>query len=295
MNDKDIVVGQPIPWSLYTEQYSLLLSEGDVVRDEKHRSELLANGAYRELTWEQSSTTETTQSTAETADANTPFTFEDMRLKVEDRLQLEPPSQLSSERFAVKVIGYLKGVSLLVTAPIGADGLRVLLKEKDNVIMRSFSGISAFAFACTIKRIVNVPFGYLHLSFPEVIQGIKIRKTPRVKTNIITVVQNASAVPTTQKSAVISDISTDGVSLVSAQSLGNKGDILQLAFRVQIHNVDAYLTVNGVIRAVTSDNESGAKTSVLHGIQFQDLQPNDCVVLQSMIYQQMIENPQKVI
>jgi hypothetical protein len=30
---------------------------------------------------------------------------------------------------------------------------------------------------------------------------------------------------------------------------------------------------------------------VNHGVQFQDLRPNDSMILQSMIYQQMIEQP----
>jgi hypothetical protein len=41
----------------------------------------------------------------------------------------------------------------------------------------------------------------------------------------------------------------------------------------------------------SDENKSGL---IRHGIEFQDLPPNDSVVLQSMIYQQMIENPQNV-
>ena len=34
---------------------------------------------------------------------------------------------------------------------------------------------------------------------------------------------------------------------------------------------------------------------VRHGIEFQDMPPNDSVILQSLIYQQMIENPHKLV
>ena len=103
------------------------------------------------------------------------FTFDDLRLNVEDRLQLEPRSQFTHERFVVKVIGYIKGASLLVTAPIGSNGLRLPLQEKEEVIMRSFSGKNAFAFVSTILGINYQTFEYLHLSIPDTIQGIKIR------------------------------------------------------------------------------------------------------------------------
>ena len=53
-NKNEIVAGKPVPWSLYDQEYLLLLSEGDLVRDEKHREELLSIGSYRELSWESS-------------------------------------------------------------------------------------------------------------------------------------------------------------------------------------------------------------------------------------------------
>jgi hypothetical protein len=56
------------------------------------------------------------------------------------------------------------------------------------------------------------------------------------------------------------------------------------------------LSLKGVIRAViNSDADAASKQPLIrHGIEFQDLQSNDSVVLQSMIYQQMIENPDKL-
>ncbi len=225
------------------------------------------------------------------------FSFDDMRLKVEDKLQLEPPAQLSRERFSVKIIGFLRGISLLVTVPITSNGLRLQLRESEKVIMRSFSGQNAFGFACTIERIIKLPYEYMHLSFPNVIQGLVIRKDPRVKSRIIATVQDSKYDSTGQISALISDISANGVSLDSARPLGDKGDTIRLSFRVQLHRIDAFLSVKGVIRAVLSVDPADASSSGLirHGIEFQDLQPNDSVILQSMIYQQMIENPHKLI
>jgi c-di-GMP-binding flagellar brake protein YcgR len=309
-SSSEIVIGKPLPWSIYNQEYLLLLSEGDIVRDDHHRDELISAGPYRELSWEsagskggtdQSSVASidigTLPNSSETNESNSVFTFDDLKLKVEDRLQLEPPSQLARERFSVKVIGYLRGASILVTAPIAANGLRLQLMENEKVVMRSFSGQNAFGFACTIERIIKIPYEYIHLSFPDNIQGIKIRKAPRIKTRIIASIQYSSSDSATKVSALISDVSANGVSLESKQSLGAKGDILFLAFRVQLHNVDAYLSVKGIIRAILSADtspETQKNGHIRHGIEFQDLQPNDSVVLQSMIYQQMIENPHNV-
>jgi len=308
VNSNEIVAGKPIPWALCDQDQNPLLAAGEMVRDETHKDALLAAGAYRELSWETSDGDgKNTGSSAPAEEAPTElpsgakadprFTFDDMKLKAEDRLQLEPPAQLARERFSVKVIGYLRDASLLVTVPITANGLRLQLVENEKVVMRSFSGQNAFGFACTIQRIIKIPYEYMHLSFPTQIQGIMIRKAPRIKTRIIATIQNTSAGSEGQISALISYISANGVSLETKKSLGDKGATLSFAFKVQLHNVDAFLSVKGVVRAVIhSDTADAAKTGLIrHGIEFQELQPNDCVVLQSMIYQQMIENPHMVV
>lgn len=224
------------------------------------------------------------------------FTFDDMKLRVEDRLQLEAPDRLGGGRFPVKLVGFLKGASLLVTTPITAKGIRLPLLESEKVIMRSFCGQNAFAFTCTLKRTDKITNEYLHLSFPENIDGRLVRKAPRIKTSIIAAIQDGEAGTTGQISALISDISAKGVSLEAKRQLGGKGDILNMAFRVQLHEIEAFLSVRGVVRtALSGDAADSSKSGLIrHGIEFQDLQPNDSMILQSMIYQQLIENPHRL-
>ena len=308
VNKNDIAIGKPLPWQLYDQEHNVLVEQGGIVRDNKHLDSLLADGAYRELSWEAPSdmnggnnlsaaATPPDQTKADELGAR--FTFDDMKLKVESRLQLEPPKQLGSERILVKVIGYLKGISLLVTAPVATNGARLQLMEGEQVVMRSFSGQNAFAFACTVERVCKLPYEYLHLSFPDVIQGVVIRKAPRVKSRIIAAVQNAnSRNPTEQTSALISNISANGAALDAKRQLGKKGDMLSLAFRVNLHKIDAFLSVKGAIRAVLGAEEATDISNpelTRYGIEFQDLQPNDMVILQSMIYQQIIESPHQVV
>lgn len=304
-NSNEIVVGKAPPWALYDQNRNLLLEQGAVVRDDEHRNALLASQACYELSWEIPEGSEGTEilfategnlpAQTEGNEADKKFSFDDMRLKPGDRLQLEPPLQLARERFSVKVIGFVRDSSLLVTIPITANGLRLQLMENEKVVMRSFSGENAFGFACNIQRIIKIPFEYMHLTFPDNIQGIMVRKAPRIKTRIIAAVHNGKSDGGEQISALISDISAHGISLEAKRQLGDKGDILHLAFRVQLHNVEAYLSVKGVIRAVISGDPAATEKSGLirHGMEFHELQPNDSVILQSMIYQQLIENPHK--
>lgn len=303
VNKDELAVGEPLPWPLYDQMHNLLLAKGEIVSDEKHRDTLLSNGACHELSLKihdikESANNKNPQGEKEANKTGHCFTFDDMRLRAEDKLQLEPPAQLASERFVVRVIGYLRGASLLVTMPITANGLRLQLREKEKIVMRFFSGQNAFGFTCTILRIIKIPYEYLHLSFPDTIQGVAIRKAPRIKSSIIATAHNNDSKNATETTpALISDISANGVSLETKQPLGNKGNTISLSFRVHLHNIDAQLSVKGIIRAeLNKDADNNMKPGIFrYGIEFLDLQPNDQVILQSMIYQQMIENPQKLV
>jgi hypothetical protein len=280
-----------------------MINEGEVVHDDKHRNKPLNDGAYHNLSRKTFGHFASTphmaepKQTEESKQTEDVFTFEDMRLKVEDKLQLEPPSPHNNERFTVKVFGYLKGGSILVTAPIAPNGLPVILNENDKVVMRSFSGQNIFAFVCTVQRVVKLPYLYIHLSFPHIIEGVKIRNAPRVKTNIIATVKNSKCDAAGHSAAIMSDICANGVSLMSKQSLGNKGDILHLSFQLHLHEVEAFISVKGVIRTMNSDDNKhdAIKSGFTLGVEFQDLHANDAVILRSMIYQQLVENPHGVL
>ena len=223
------------------------------------------------------------------------FPFEAMNLRVGDRLQIQPPAKISTERCNVRLIGYLTGASLLVTAPVSASGVRLQLLEREQVVIRVFSSLNAFGFACEIDRICKLPYHYLHLTFPLEVQGTVIRKAPRVKTKITSTVsghRGGDNIP-----AIISNLSASGALLDARRGLLEKNDTLKLTFRVKLHNVDAHLSVSAVVRAVFSDDvleESHSKLAH-YGLEFMDLEPNDAMILQSLIYQQMIKHPESMV
>ncbi len=303
VSKNDIAIGKPSPWQLFDQEHKVLVEQGGIIDDNEHLDRLLANGVYRELSWEASgdnnpSSAKTALDQTKPGETGTQFTFDDMKLKAESRLQLEPPAQLGRERILVKVIGYLRGASLLVTAPALANGVRLQLIEGEKVIMRSFSGQNAFAFACTVERACKLPYEYLHLSFPDLIQGVVIRKAARVKTSIIVAVQSINPDSSGEQiPALISNISANGAALDAKRPLGCKGDIINMAFRINLHKIDAFLSIKGTIRAVLSGEAADISNPGItrYGTEFQNLQPNDMVILQSMIYQQIIENPHNLV
>src|SRR5262245_12363652 len=108
------------------------------------------------------------ESTVATAEPAGPpaYQFEEIHLKVGDRLQVQLPNNVAQDRQIVKLIGYMDKQCLMVTAPAGPGILKSLV-EGDRIVVRIFSGQGAFGFVCFLDRIIRLPFEYLHLSFPK--------------------------------------------------------------------------------------------------------------------------------
>ena len=224
------------------------------------------------------------------------FPFEAMNLKVGDRLQAQLPVKVSSERCTVRLIGFMHGQSLLVTAPVLADGSRVQLLEQDTLVMRVFSSQNAFGFACDIQRICKLPYHYMHLSFPKEVQGTVIRKSARVRAKIIAKVFTEQG-GDVELAGVISNLSANGALLDARRSTAHVGDAIRLNFRLKLHNIETSLALRAVVRAVMEEEASKqGSTALAHfGLEFVDMQPNDQMLLQSMVYQKMIEEPQSLV
>jgi len=301
---KDISLGVPLPWVVYDNDGNSLMDQGVVLETEEQLQTLLAQNPLRELSWNTEGTDSQPENdslgvsnkeldTALADSSGTGFTFQDMRLRAGDRILLQPPPRLGEARYTVKLIGYLDNVDLLVTAPLD-NGLRLPLEEDDEIIARIFSSQKAFGFSSIVKKVCHIPYNYLHLSFPEQIQGTVIRKSPRVRTNIIASITKTDAGDSNdRKSGFIVNLSGDGASIRTRQAIGDKGQMIRLAFRVNLHEIDTQLVVQAIIRSTSVDDGTSGdnNATLIHGIQFQNLAPNDSMILQSLIYQQMIEQP----
>jgi hypothetical protein len=278
---------------------------GAVLGSEAQLQPLLASAPLRKFSGD-SGTRSASQEGADFADdgieaalADAPdgrFTFDDIRLRAGDRIQLQPPARVSVERHVVRLIGFLENATLLVTAPT-VNGLRLQLRENDKLVARVFSSQKAFGFSSSVQKVCKIPYDYLHLSFPDRIQGSVIRNSPRVRTRIITSIAAPDAGDEgARQPGVIVNLSADGALVKVRQRLFDKGQTIQLSFRVNLHKVGAYLTVNAAIRGTFDSEEKDGDGAPMfnYGLQFQDLAANDSVILQSLIYQQMIEQPQSL-
>ena len=216
--------------------------------------------------------------------------FEDMRLKVGDRLQVQLPSTVAQDRKIVKLIGYVDKLSLLVSAPSGTGYLKSLV-EGDRIVVRAFSGQGAFGFACFLDCIVRRPFEYLHLSFPKEIQGLMIRKATRVKTDIRLTLDTSSG----KVEAFVANLSATGMSLRTRAQLGAKGDELGFTLPLALYDVKSELKLRGKIRGITSIPLEGGSEEQQYGLEYVDVRPDETLILQSVVHHELAKNPYSVV
>lgn len=295
MKNGEVEIGKPLPMDLYDPQGKRIAAANEVIQTEEHLQTLLSLNACRDSDDESEQEQLIGEAIASNSNSrDVTYTFEAMRMKVGDRLQIQLPARFSVDRVIVRLIGYINNLSLLVTTPREGSGLRMQVEENDELVVRVFTCQNAFGFSSTVAKVIKMPFEYLHLSFPSEVKGMVIRKAPRVKTKIIcSVVAEQSG----EESAtgILVNLSANGALLTSRRALAVKNGMIKLAFRVKLHGTEALLNINAVVRAQFADETPTNPNPAHHGLEFVDLQPKDHLVLQAMIYQQMIEQPHTLI
>lgn len=213
----------------------------------------------------------------------------DLKHNVGDTLQLQFSPGKADERFYVKLIGFLENKSILVTAP-RADGVPLRIAADQKFIVRMISGNSAQGFSANAIHSTKHPYPHLHLTYPEDLESITVRKAERVNCKLIVTVQNEEADSSLGegKSASMQDISTAGSQLLSTDSLGNIGDTITINSKITVADIEQYLTISGKIRRAV-DKEDAKDGKYEYGIEFILLEDKDKLLLHGFVYEQMMK------
>lgn len=295
----DLTIGKPLPWAIYDKNQNLLMRVGEVVETHQQFEGLIKRGLFRlpksAAAPAQGVAMASMPKTGEESSGNdSSYDFDEMKLPVGSRLQLQISTDQEAERHIAKYLGHIKGVSLLVTTPI-VDGKVLFIREGQTFIVRTFTGKTAFGFTASVIRACNVPTPYLHLSYPKQLHGVEIRSTKRLAVNIIASAQRVDS-DAANVSCLIINVSPSGALIAAAKALGNVGDTLLITFRIKLGPIDGYIETKGIIRSITHvEDAAGDDTQKLHhGIQFKELQHQDILLLHSLAYQKMVDGSSEV-
>lgn len=290
ISNGDLRVGQPVPWSLFDENKVLLLAQGVVLDNERQLQQLLERGLFRKIRVAEDEPEPETDAREASRPQEASCSLEDTKLAIGDTLQLQGQADTGATRYYVKLIGYFKGKSLIVTTP-SVDGKVLLMREGQAFVVRMFSGKSVYAFPASIFKVANVPYPHLHLTYPAQVRGLVIRSGARVKAKLIASIQG-----TTGKvvAGSISNLSTGGAAVTVKEPVGLKGEVVAVKFRVAIDEVEQYLHLKGIIRSIHGEVDESGGSLVQHGVQFADVPEAEHVSLTAYVYRKLFEETAEV-
>jgi c-di-GMP-binding flagellar brake protein YcgR len=206
-----------------------------------------------------------------------------IRLVPGEFLHLQTLSETNPKRYQVSIIGAHAPQSVLVSAPM-IMGKLLFIKEGKQLLVRGFVGKDAFAYRANVIKSALTPYPYLHLSYPESVQSMRIRKSVRVAVEIVAAVST----PTTDMAARIVDLSSGGARLSANQKLGEDGAEITLKFRVYAGDQDVYLTIQAAIRSGMPDDSQPGMFNT--GVEFINLEGQQRLCLENQIYQRLLDN-----
>lgn len=213
--------------------------------------------------------------------------LEEARLQIGDPVQLQSLSEDNPTRYAVRLLGFAKGRSVLVTTPT-VDGKYLLMREGQTFVLRAFSGKNAYAFPTQILKSINTPYPYLHLSYPKDIRSLVVRRGARASVKVICAVTECDGKPT-QAAGTILNMSIGGALMAGKHALGEKGQRLTIKLKTEINEIESYLVLGALIRAINIDETEEAEKPFKHGLEFVDVVGPDMILLSAFVYHKLLE------
>jgi len=287
----EIEIGKPLPFAVFDSDRNLLLNRGVVVTSENQIDVLMQKGLYRERMRPASPVGAAAREDEKPTESARPqgemLSFDAVKLMPGDALQLQPLLDGQTERFSVHVIGVMKPRSLLVTAPM-VDGKLIFVRDGQTYLVRAFSGLNVCAFKAKILKSQLQPFPYLHLSYPDSVQAIRIRKTMRAPASIIVAVHETEAGRQTGAGKII-DLSVGGARMYSPMKVGVKDQTLWLSFKVMLGDMEEYVKTPAVVRAVGEEDDEQGKRMHVFGLQFGELAQSQRLIIMNLVYQHLLK------
>lgn len=209
--------------------------------------------------------------------------FAELGLAVGSTLSIETISPV--RKYAVRLLGYAEGRSLLISAPL-RDGREVLLEKDASLTVRLLEGRKVCAFETRVIYRSVQPYTYYHLAYPDQIESMQIRDSERIDTVVDTLVDSDfDIVGEWPKQAKINNLSKTGARVVSSNFLGELGHELIVEFDLDVSGMNKCICLTGIVRNAEHKAATDDRNRYVVGIQFVDLTDEARLTLANFIYE----------
>jgi len=214
----------------------------------------------------------------------------ELALEIGDNLQLQFSGD-DETRYSAKVIGYLPGQSLVVSTP-KVDGRTIPVSEGKKAIVRLMSGNKIVGFSVRVIMVSVRPYAHLHLSFPQNVQAVTVRKALRVTLNMTASVRfcltdstetDPALVPRT---VTIQDMSTCGALLIADKPLVEEGQHIAIALRLDVADATEDISLPAIVRNIRVERgEKAGQRYFHHGVELRVVDRAQSILVHAFVYQ----------
>lgn len=279
-----IVVGQPLPFSIFSAEGSLLLAAGRVVESGRARDVLLGNGSCRDpdkKTWATNVADDDSTQRLRTSPLIA-FQSDYRRSNPARGFPMSMARDETSEAFRTFVAGVHEQI-LIVGAPRRADGVLVAVTPRQAWLCRTFQGTSAFRFLGTVLKVAFEPFPHLYLEVPQNIEKRKIRNKARATVLLSAVIETPAA---TQ--CIVVDLSVGGGRIATSEDVVLERDrAIRLGLTLQTMGSQYNLSLRATVARSFGANNPDHPRVAFYGIRFESLSELDAGVLNGFVHSEL--------
>jgi len=292
MDPDRIVVGRPLPFSIFTAEGKLLLAQGRMVESDRLREMLIRNGHHCDVT---DGAGKKAKSTAERDKEEAPPPPEeplDVLFRDYDaggdtqHLSISIAKGDNDKPYAVQLMG-VHGQSIIVTAPVQSDGSIVPVLGGQVLICRTFQLTSAFRFTAVTVKAAFEPFPHLLLQLKKEVEQRQIRGAPRARVAVRAELQTPGKTP-----CVICDLSTGGarIALDIAEFALEKGKQMKLVARFEVLKSKFDLELPVTVMNSLGPTDSRHPNCTFYGLKFDAPGEREGLVLHGYVSEHLLSD-----
>lgn len=260
---KAIVVGRPLPFSIFARDNKLLLAVGRIVPNEFVREGLIRSGIY---SGDESGEFETAMGSASQllsgplADLQSDYRHTSARLQPGFRMERE------GQALMTRVIGVSEdGTGLIMSGPVNMEGVPTDISAGATWTFRALYAVSAVRFQASVGQVATKPFRYFYVSQLTDIDTRNVRKWPRTLTALW-------ASRTGEAPRIMTDLSVGGARVAAKDSAPlQQGQSVLLSPSLKLAVSTKELSVNAKVINVYGRADPKHPQITFYGVQFDKL------------------------
>lgn len=186
------------------------------------------------------------------------------------------------KQLSCRLIGYLPGVGLVVTAPKGVSTLGI---EGAPVALKVLSGNHLCVGNSRLLKVHASPYPHWHLAYPDALSCQPVRRHARIPLDmrVALEMQDADKNPDWDLPRVVPSryISLEDIWLDASSPLAPVGELLLLTLRFKVNGLEQLLLISGELEHI-EEEEPGL---FLHKVRLEQQEEESHLLLSAFVYQ----------